>query len=146
MLYVPRVLTTDKLKSYGVAQRELLPDVVHRQSRHLNNRAENSSSDPTPRAADAVLQVTAAGTALLVDSLLHLRPFSTTTPSSDGTQLSDNTRLCLQGLAGGDVCAKRGVIAFRAALFAKMRPFSISVPMPSERTERKPRSGPSPTP
>ena len=40
--YVPRVLITDKLKSYGVAQRELLPDVEHRQSRYLDNRAENS--------------------------------------------------------------------------------------------------------
>jgi putative transposase len=42
LLYVPRVLITDKLKSYGVAQRELLPDVEHRQSHYLNNRAENS--------------------------------------------------------------------------------------------------------
>jgi putative transposase len=42
LLYVPRVLITDKLKSYGVAQRELLPDVEHRQSRYLNNRSENS--------------------------------------------------------------------------------------------------------
>ena len=40
--YAPRVLITDKLKSYGVAQRELLPDVEHRQSRYLKNRAENS--------------------------------------------------------------------------------------------------------
>jgi putative transposase len=46
--YVPRVLITDKLKSYGVAQRELLPDVEHRQSRYLNNRAENSHR-PTRR-------------------------------------------------------------------------------------------------
>ena len=40
--YVPRVLITDKLGSYGVAKRELLPDVEHRKSRYLNNRAENS--------------------------------------------------------------------------------------------------------
>jgi putative transposase len=45
---VPRVLITDKLKSYGVAQREPLPDVEHRQSRYLNNRAENSHR-PTRR-------------------------------------------------------------------------------------------------
>jgi transposase-like protein len=36
------VIITDKLRSYGVAQRHLLPDVEHRQSRYLNNRAENS--------------------------------------------------------------------------------------------------------
>ncbi len=33
---VPRVIVTDKLRSYGVAQRHLLPDVEHRQSRYLN--------------------------------------------------------------------------------------------------------------
>jgi putative transposase len=42
MLCVPRVLITDKLKSDGVAHRELMPSVEHRQSRYLNNRAENS--------------------------------------------------------------------------------------------------------
>ena len=40
--YVPRVLVTDKLASYGVAQRELMPSVTHRQWKYLNNRAENS--------------------------------------------------------------------------------------------------------
>jgi putative transposase len=40
--YVPRVLTTDKLKSYGAAKREIFPSVEHRQHRYLNNRAENS--------------------------------------------------------------------------------------------------------
>lgn len=40
--YVPRVIITDKLKSYGAAQREILPGVEHRQHKRLNNRAENS--------------------------------------------------------------------------------------------------------
>ncbi len=42
LLYVPRVLITDKLKSYGAAKREILPGVEHRQSRSLNNRCEHS--------------------------------------------------------------------------------------------------------
>jgi putative transposase len=42
LAYVPRVLITDKLKSYGAAKREILPDVEHRQHRYLNYRAENS--------------------------------------------------------------------------------------------------------
>jgi putative transposase len=46
--YVPRVIVTDKLRSYGVAQRELLPGVEHRQSRYLNIRAEHSHR-PTRR-------------------------------------------------------------------------------------------------
>jgi putative transposase len=40
--YVPRVIITDKLQSYGAAKREMLPGVEHRQSRYLNNRCENS--------------------------------------------------------------------------------------------------------
>ena len=46
--YVPRAIVTDKLRSYGVAQRALLPEVEHRQTRYLNNRAENSHR-PTRR-------------------------------------------------------------------------------------------------
>jgi putative transposase len=40
--YVPRVIVTDPLKSYGAATREVLPSVEHRQHRYLNHRAENS--------------------------------------------------------------------------------------------------------
>jgi putative transposase len=46
--YEPRVIVTDKLRSYGVTQRQLLPGIEHRQSRYLNNRAENSHR-PTRR-------------------------------------------------------------------------------------------------
>jgi putative transposase len=40
--YAPRVVISDKLRSYGAAKREILPGVEHRQSRYLNNRCENS--------------------------------------------------------------------------------------------------------
>ena len=40
--YVPRVLVTDKLASYGAAHRVVMPSVAHRRSKYLNNRAENS--------------------------------------------------------------------------------------------------------
>ena len=46
--YQPKRLVTDGLRSYGVARRALLPDVKHRTSRYLNNRAENSHR-PTRR-------------------------------------------------------------------------------------------------
>ena len=42
LTYVPRVIITDKLKSYGAALRKILPSVEHRQHRYLNNRAEKS--------------------------------------------------------------------------------------------------------
>jgi putative transposase len=38
----PRVMITDKLASYGVAKREVLPSVEHRKHKGLNNLAENS--------------------------------------------------------------------------------------------------------
>jgi putative transposase len=40
--YVPRVLITDKLKSYSAAKAEVLPGVQHCQKKYENNRAENS--------------------------------------------------------------------------------------------------------
>ncbi len=48
LCYVPRVIVTDKLGSYGAAKREILPGVEHRQSRYLNNRCE-VSHQPTRR-------------------------------------------------------------------------------------------------
>jgi putative transposase len=42
LTYAPRVLVTDKLRSYGVAHRRLTPGVEHRRSKYLNNRAEVS--------------------------------------------------------------------------------------------------------
>jgi putative transposase len=44
----PTRLVTDGLRSYGVAQRDVLPDVRHVVGRRLNNRAENSHR-PTRR-------------------------------------------------------------------------------------------------
>ena len=40
--FAPRVIVTDKLKSYGAAKKDILKGVEHRQHRGLNNRAENS--------------------------------------------------------------------------------------------------------
>ena len=38
----PRKIVTDKLRSYGVAHRELVPDAIHDTSQYANNRAELS--------------------------------------------------------------------------------------------------------
>ncbi len=48
LVLLPRVIVTDKLGSYGAAQREILPGVEHRQSRYLNNGCE-VSRQPTRR-------------------------------------------------------------------------------------------------
>jgi len=39
---VPRVVVTDRLRSYGAAHRQVMPLVEHRSPKGLNNRAENS--------------------------------------------------------------------------------------------------------
>jgi putative transposase len=42
----PRKIVTDKLRSYGVARREMLPEAIHDTSQYANNRAE-LSHEPT---------------------------------------------------------------------------------------------------
>ncbi|WP_246710469.1 IS6 family transposase [Martelella soudanensis] len=44
----PRVMITDKLRSYGAAKRDIMPGIEHRSHKGLNNRAENSHQ-PTRR-------------------------------------------------------------------------------------------------
>src|SRR3979490_460316 len=41
--YVPRIIITDKLRSYSAAKAEVLPSVEHLQQKYQNNRAENSN-------------------------------------------------------------------------------------------------------
>jgi putative transposase len=38
----PRKIVTDKLRSYGVAHRELIPETIHSTQHYENNRAEQS--------------------------------------------------------------------------------------------------------
>ncbi|GAA2564955.1 IS6 family transposase [Streptomyces fimbriatus] len=59
---VPRVVVTDKLRSYGAAHREVMPCVEHRRSKYLNNRAENSHQ-PTRRRERAMKGFRSAGAA-----------------------------------------------------------------------------------
>ena len=55
---VPRVIITDKLKSYGAAKRGMLPGVEHRKHWYRNNRAEELlPAHPTVGAAHARLYV-----------------------------------------------------------------------------------------
>lgn len=58
--YVPSVIITDKLRSYGAAKAEVLPSVEHRQDKWLNNRAENSHQ-PTRLGARVMRRFKSAG-------------------------------------------------------------------------------------
>ncbi|MEA2094175.1 MAG: IS6 family transposase [Pseudomonadota bacterium] len=67
----PRKIVTDKLRSYGFAHRELIPDTIHDTSQYANNRAELSHQSTrlrergmrrfkSPRQAQRFLSVHAA--------------------------------------------------------------------------------------
>jgi putative transposase len=78
LTYVPRVIVTDKLKSYEAAKQEILPSVEHRQHRYLNNRAENSHQ-PTRQRERTMRRFKSAGHAQRFLSvhgpiLSHFRP------------------------------------------------------------------------
>ena len=94
--YVPRVIVTDKLASYGPAHRVVMPSVQHRQSKYLNNRAENSHQ-PTRQRERAMKRFTSPGHAQRFLSAFsgispHFRPrrhllSAAGLPTSDGRPL-----------------------------------------------------------
>src|SRR5260370_4542561 len=47
--YVPRVIITDKLKSYSAASAEVMPSVDHLQQKYCNTRSENLNQPPRLR-------------------------------------------------------------------------------------------------
>jgi len=53
----PRKIVTDKLRSYGVAHRELMPERIHDTTQYANNRAELSHQPTQVRrgACDALV-------------------------------------------------------------------------------------------
>ena len=83
--YVPRVIITDKLRSYSAAKAEVLPGVEHCQDKGQNNRAENSHQ-PT-RLRERVMRRFKSAAALS----LGLRNHYLTLPS------------------GGDICTELAV-------------------------------------
>jgi len=75
----PRVMITDKLRSYAAAKRAVMPLVEHRKHKGLNNRAENSHQ-PTRRRERQMKRFKSPGQAqrLLsahdgISNLFHLR-------------------------------------------------------------------------
>ena len=50
----PRKIVTDKLRSYGVAHRELMPETIHSTAQYENNRAEQSHE--TTRVRERVMR------------------------------------------------------------------------------------------
>ena len=74
----PRKIVTDKLRSYGVAHRELIPDTIHSTKQYENNRAEQSHEatrvrEPVMRKFKSVRQAQRfLGTHAAVSNLFNL--------------------------------------------------------------------------
>jgi putative transposase len=102
--YVPRVIITDKLKSYGAAKREILPGVEHRQHKGLNNRAELAPADPAKGAADAEVQVIEASPKVLIGSCPRQQPVPNSPSLRDSRRLSRRSSSGIWSLEGGNVC------------------------------------------
>ncbi len=84
---VPRVIGTDKLRSYGAAHREVMPSVEHRSHKGLNNRAENSHQ-PTRQRERAMKGFRSVGAAQRFLSAFsgispHFRPHRHLMPAHD---------------------------------------------------------------
>jgi len=84
---VPRVVVTDKLRSYGAAHRQVMPSVEHRSHKGLNNRAENSHQ-PTRQRERAMKGFRSIGGAQRFLSAFsrispHFRPRRHLMPASD---------------------------------------------------------------
>jgi putative transposase len=97
--YVPRVLVTDTLASYGPAHGVVMPSVEHRQSKDLNNRAENSHQpDPATRAGDETLQINPARAKVLVGVQRHLAAFPAPSTPAVGGRVPTGDGRPLRGL------------------------------------------------
>jgi transposase-like protein len=124
--YVPRVIVIDKLRSYGVAQRQLLPKVEHRQSRYLNNRAENSHR-PTRRREHQMQRFKSPkqtqdflSAHAFIHSHFHPRR------DLDRKFLSRNSDRGLQRLATGDMRSARCVIVIEYSIVPPGRPIKVA--------------------
>jgi len=118
--YLPRLIVTDKLQSYGVARRQLLPKVEHRQSHYLNNSAENSHW-PTRRRERQMQRFKSAKQA---------RDFLSTPPSVGWKFLPRNSDRVSQRMAAGDMRAAGCVTGTTYPHVACGRPIEVNVTMP----------------
>ena len=81
--YVPRVIVTDQLRSYGAAKAEILPGVEHLRGKGQNNRAEKrASADQGTREGDAQVQVSRSGESV------------SSRPSGSSLRTSDHADIC----------------------------------------------------
>jgi putative transposase len=106
--YVPRVIVTDKLKSYGAAKRELLPGVEHRQHRYLNTRAE-TSHQPTRQREQRMQRFKTPGPTVPLCLWSHRSTLPPTPPSVCRARVSTGDAEQISDLAGDHDSSSGGV-------------------------------------
>ncbi|AJT69836.1 hypothetical protein T261_8241 [Streptomyces lydicus] len=94
--YAPRVIVSDRLRSYAAAHREAIPSVEHHSSKYLNNRAENSHQ-PTRQRERAMKGFRSVGAAQRILSAFSristlVRPRRLLTASDYRTQMTERFR------------------------------------------------------
>ena len=101
--YVPRVIITDKLKSYSAARAELMSSVEHVQHKYQNNRAENSHQ-PTRLRERVMRRFKSAGNAqrfsVPSESLPHTSEWET---SVQRQRLPNSNEIEIRFVGGGDL-------------------------------------------
>jgi hypothetical protein len=128
-----RVIVTEKLRSDVVAQRQLLLAVKHRQSRYLNNRAENSHrpTDTTTRMAGATVQIAPTSQELPPHTPLFTVTF---VPAVAELQLLPTAESgpVRSGSGAGDVRPARSMIGATRLPSATGQPHKVNVPVTSD--------------
>ena len=108
--FVPRVIITDKLKSYGAAKKAILKGVEHRQHRGLNNRAENSHR-PTRTRERRMGRFKSVGQAQRFLSAFepirgHFHPHQHKQPASDYRETIQQRMEIWRAITGGSALAE----------------------------------------
>ncbi len=108
--YLPRVIITDKLKSYSAAKAEIMPGVEHRQHKGINNRAENrASTDQSTRACDAPVQVGGPRTTVPLRLRDHRLAFPLTTTSTNSRAVPGRDAVEIRSVGRGELRADGGL-------------------------------------
>jgi IS1 family transposase len=101
--YVPRVIITDKLRSYHAAIAEVLSGVEHVQRKYQNNRAENfTSTDQIAGARDETVQVGRSRTAFSFGFWNHYLTLPSRETSLQSSRLSGSHGVQVRDLERGD--------------------------------------------
>ena len=104
--FVPRVIVTDKLKSYEAAKKQVVKNVEHRQHKGLNNRAENSLYSNS-NATNATIQIPWSSPTMSLCIWTNPRPLPPETTSTNCSTLSPTTQPKISRLARSclsDIC------------------------------------------